>query len=316
MRGKTGILLVGFGGPRSLDEVAPMLERVMGISPPPSVVTAVQEKYVTIGGKSPVVLIAEAISRQLRTTLEESELTECIQHVQLGMCFTDPDIADGLMRLVAAGCERIIYLSMTPYDSWAAWTNPAERVCNEAAIQGISEVLIAPTFGMSDAYISGHIAQIAIALNSLSQSDRQSCGLVFAAHSLPLKDKHEDAVQYQMQLGCAGKAISTKLGLSPSQISFAYTSVGVRGGEWLEPTLDNELARLAKTEIDLAIVCPLGFATDHMEVLYDIDIAAVRKAHSLGIDIVRTPTLATTQEVSPALIAAMMNSIRNALNNG
>ena len=338
---------MGFGGPQNLEAVAPMLERVMGSPPPPSVVASVQEKYAAIGGASPVVPIAQAICKQLQTALQESELAEHVQHVQPGMCFTEPCIQDGLTKLADARCERIICLAMTPYESWAAWDGPAQRVRSEAATLGIDQVLTAPVFGLSDAYVSGHVQHIITALKKLVSSpsfDGKSCEIIFAAHSLPLEDAHETASQYQAQFEQAGKTVVAKLEHFRVQTSFAYTSVGVRGGKWLGPDLDDELVRLATEGVTSVVVCPLGFATDHMEVLYDIDIDAVEKARSLGMNFTRTPTLATipttfsdscqsapsvipafepgswrpescsaSAQINPALTNAMMNSIRKVL---
>ncbi|MCL2680271.1 MAG: ferrochelatase [Coriobacteriia bacterium] len=302
---KVGVLLVGFGGPRCLDEVAPMLARIMGDTPPPAVLAAAQKKYAAIGGASPLVPIAHNLCQQLQDALQKSTLAESVQCVQAGMCFTDPSIAEGLAALATAGCSRVIYLSLTPFESWAAWAFPAQQVRAEAARVGIDEVVVAPTFGLTDAYLSAYTQRTDAALD-------EGCQVIFVAHSLPLTGKHETADHYRAQFMQAGTKIAQHLGLPDNRFSFAYTSTSGRGGLWLAPTLTECLDQLAATGAKRALVCPLGFATDHMEVLYDIDHSAAGHAHSLGLDFLRTPTLASEQSIDPLLVAALMDCIQKA----
>ena len=321
MKVKTGILLVGFGGPRSLSEVAPMLERVMGTTPPPPLVAASQKKYELIGGKSPQVEIAENIAEELLarwqqiTEFNRIEWGEYVQHCEIGMCFTEPFLEDSVARLAETGCEQIIYLSMTAFESSVAWIQPFRRTQEAAEKVGIpkSKVVAAPVFGNSLPYMQAHMQQVATA----TECAEGGTELVFVAHSLPLDNEDEITARYEQQLieacGYIAHILETNYGLT-------YVSAGARGGQWLEPNLSGYMKDLAeklrRPPGTTVVVCPLGFATDHMEVLYDLDIAAAKDAQELGFNFVRTPTLATTGEVHPALITALVDSVFAALSEG
>ena len=318
---KTGILLVGFGGPRSLSEVAPMLERVMGTTPPPPLVAASQKKYELIGGKSPQVEIAENIAEELLarwqqiTEFNGIEWGEYVQHCEIGMCFTEPFLEDSVACLAAAGCEQIIYLSMTAFESSVAWMQPFRRTQEAAEKVGIpkSKVVAAPVFGDSLPYMQAHLQQIIAAKKHTEEWPE----LIFVAHSLPLDSEDEIALRYEQQLNEACGYISRILETSYGR---TYVSAGARGGQWLGPSLSDYMKDLAeklkRPPGTTVIVCPLGFATDHMEVLYDLDIAAAKDAQELGFNFVRTPTLATTDEIHPALITALVDSVLAALSEG
>ena len=300
----TGVLLVGFGGPRSLDEVAPMLQAVMGFNPPVPVVASAKRKYEAIGGSSPIVPIAQEISEQLEVALRAAGSEA--EYVHPGMCFTAPRIAEGLACLAGEGCERVIFLSMTPYESWAAWGLPLQMVREAAAEVGITEVLATPAFGLFEPYLSGHMTTIRRVMTDVADP-----ALVFVAHSLPLDDELEDPLKYENQLREACDSIASAVGVEHALL--AFTSVGARGGQWLGPNLSEVLNTVAAAGTKRVVVCPLGFATDHMEVLYDLDLAARAEAEALGLDFVRTPTLATAEAVNPALIEAMATSVTIAL---
>jgi len=313
---------MGFGGPRSLDEVAPMLERIMamgeGMVPPAQmerIVQTARAKYELIGGKSPNADIADAICAQLKTALKDGIAGKYIQDIEVGMMFTEPLLEDTLARLAGAGCERIIYLSITAYDSFAAWEGPYLRTVKEAAKLGITDVVRAPTFGTSSAYVQAHTDMLCRAVGQLGYTD--GVHHTFVAHSLPIDDPHEMAERYNQQLLDTIKGIDAKLaeqcGSEIEAGTLSYVSIGARGGRWLKPTLEYVMEEAVTKGAKTMIVSPLGFSTDHMEVLYDLDIDAAKQAEALGLQFVRTPTLATSEAVNPALIAALTDSLQKAL---
>ena len=305
-----------------MDEVAPMLQRVMGFTPPPAVVTAACEKYKLIGGKSPNVDIAYAIAKDLEAGLSSrgltEELGEDIQLVEVAMGFTEPFLEDSLKRLADAGCECIVYLSMTAYESWAAWEGPYQRTVEAAAELGINEVVRAPVFGLSLAYVQAHADILHKTLAWLGATGGER--IIFVAHSLPVDDSLETPERYEQQLLAAIDDVKERFKEDwteefPSS-ALAYVSMGARGGKWLGPSLNEAMRDIVASNAQTAIVCPLGFATDHMEVLYDLDIAAAKEAEALGLGFERTSTLATAESIHLALIEAMMESVQIALAEG
>lgn len=300
-----------------------MLERITGTTVPAHVVQSARDKYEQIGGASPVVGIADAICADLQRALNERNVGETdqpsIQHVLPGMCYTEPLLEDSLMRLADAGCTRIIYLSMTAYESFAAWEGPYRRTVDAAKKLGINEVIKAPVFGSSHHYIGAQMDMIQDALIKLQcdrlheESATSTDGLIFVAHSLPVDDPREMSARYEQQLFAAGSKIISNMSVPIDTSQLGYVSAGARGGQWLTPSLDDVLKRLSMWGIKAAVICPIGFATDHMEVLYDLDIAAVQEAQGLRLAIERTPTLATAEKVHPALIAALVESVEAVL---
>jgi len=307
-----------------------MLKRIMGPAVPEPVIQSARAKYEQIGGASPNVGIAQAICTDLRRALnvpkaEESDQSSgsfeqpLIQHIEAGMCFTEPFLEDSLERLVAAGCERIVYLSMTAYESWAAWEGPYQRTVEAAKKLGITKVIKAPVFGINRHYVQTQTDLIEGALiklqcdKLLEESVASKDGLIFVAHSLPVDDLLEMSARYEQQLLAAGSKIISSLSVPIETSILSYVSVGARGGTWLKPSLKDVLKRMSIWGIRSVAVCPLGFATDHMEVLYDLDIVAAQEAQELDLNFVRTSTLATAEKVNPALIAALVDSVQAAL---
>jgi ferrochelatase len=279
------------------------------------IVQSARAKYELIGGRSPIVDIAHNICSGLQDALDQIDGGEGVHHVQAGMMFSEPFLEAGLKRLADLGCERIIFLSMTAYESWAAWEGPYQRVCVAAENLGIKEVLRAPVFGGDDAYLQAHADLLAKALRDCEEL--RDTSLSYVAHSLPLEDLHEMADSYRGQLEkashCVDRTVKDLLGRELPASALSYVSLGARGGDWLRPSLKEHMQSLASSGTKTILVCPLGFATDHMEVLYDLDIAAAKEAKGLGLRFVRTQTLATEEALHPALIEALIVSVQAAV---
>jgi ferrochelatase len=300
-----------------------MLERVMGITPPPPVLASAKAKYQRIGGKSPLVDIAQNICDELLIRWKQASKNsgtyggEYVQHCEVGMCYTEPYLEDSLARLAQSGCEQVVYLSMTPFESFVAWSQPYQRTLKAASELGISKVIAAPVFGSNPSYKQAHTELLSAAMESAKSTSLDRAELVFVAHSLPVGGEHEISSRYEQQLLEACGSIASSL---ESNYGLTYVSAGARGGQWLGPSLLDYLKdlveKLNRTSGTAVIVCPLGFATDHMEVLYDLDIAAADAAQQLGLNFVRTPTLATIDAVHPALIASLVDSVLFCLTEG
>jgi len=298
-----------------------MLQRVMGSSLPAAqmekVVSSARAKYELIGGKSPSVEIAETICVALKAALDKAGEKICA--IEVGMGFSEPFIEDAIERLADTGCKRIIYFSLTAFESWVAWEGPYQHSKEVALKQGISEVVKAPVFGPSSAYLNAHADNIRKAYFDLVQhayqddASVQEVNLAFVAHSLPIDDDQEMSARYEQQLLAAASLLITGMPMPFESGTLCYVSAGARGGKWLEPSLDTIFSKLALRGADTLIVCPLGFATDHMEVLYDLDIAAVKKAKDQDITLIRTPTLATLESINPGLIESFVASVQSAL---
>ena len=313
---KTGVVLVGFGGPRNLDEVEPMMSAVFGGRPvPPPVLASALKKYGLIGGASPLVAIATEITGKLLAAGQRGELE--IAAALPGMQFSAPPLADSVARLREQGCRRLLYLSLTPFHSTSAYFAPLEQA-REAALAAGCEFCAAQPIGLTAPYVAATATRLQAAL-----AGADAPLVVFVAHSLPL-DGSEDTGLYDGELrGAAQQVIATvteassEAGESRAEDAAesmekaaeealpwvcAYTSQGARGAAWLEPkaqaALDEARAQGART----LVVCPLGFATDHMEVLYDLDINLKAAAEDAGLSYRRSQTLGAADDALEAYL--------------
>lgn len=300
---KTGVVLIGFGGPDCLDSVGPFMCNLMGREPSEDLVARVRRRYLTIGGKSPLLDIATDMASAL-----ESDLADMGHDVpvRVGMRYWHPFIDEAFDDLVAAGCSRVIAVSLSPFESKVAHGAYREAIAEVA--ERHPELLIeeAPLLSTMDAYADFYAMSTASALNDLENNE--GAIVAFSAHSLPLDDLEDDD-PYVEGLKMLASAIAERLGLAPgiadagehmfSQFRafgadrlprgwfLVYQSKGQRPGAWLGPEIDDLIAALAETRATAIVTVPLGFATDHMETLYDLDVVAAGQALDAGLEFMR-----------------------------
>ncbi len=300
---KTGVMLLGFGGPDSLDAVGPFMCNLMGAEPSEELVARVCRRYLTIGGKSPLLEIATAMAAKLEDFLGEAgdEVP-----VRVGMRYWDPYIEDTMDDLVAAGCERIITVSLSPFESKVA--HGAYREALEVALEshpGI-EVVEAPLISTLPQFVDFFVTSAAVALEELD--DNKAAILAFTAHSLPQSDLVDDD-PYVKGLSTVAQDIALKLGLEPGLPGagkpllpelqafgstlpprawfLVYQSKGQRPGMWLGPQIEDLIDAAAQAQASAVVVVPIGFATDHMETRYDLDVVAAERSLDAGMEFVR-----------------------------
>jgi len=300
---KTGAVLVGFGGPRNLDDVEPMFSRIFGGAPvPPPVLRAGLQKYELLGGSSPLPRIAAEIASKLKIAAGHGELA--LDAVEPGFQFSEPLVADAVDLVTGAGCQRLLYLSLTPFHSNSAYFAPLEQVRVAARAQG-AEVVAAEPIGLTPEYVAATATRLQAALKGAIEPL-----VVFTAHSLPL-DGSEDTKRYDDELQATAEQV---MQLLPEEERgfwfFGYTSRGARGASWLEPEVSEAIPCAQKLDSKTLVVCPLGFATDHMEVLYDLDIKLRGEVEEAGLSYRRAETLGSADDA----LAAYIHVAKEALN--
>jgi ferrochelatase len=300
---RTGVLLLGFGGPDSMESVEPFMCNLMGRVPSPELVDRICGNYERIGGKSPLADIAEDIAIDLQTQLAERG---CDVPVRVGMRYWHPYIADALAELKEAGCDRVVTVSLSPFESKVA--SGAYREAIEECIGELGELdlIEAPLVSELPAFTDFLAEATKAALNGLANP--AGALVVFSAHSLPESDLVADD-PYVAGLKRVANGIAHRLGwaegadgagepLLPGFSAFGsvdgaqpwlmvYQSKGARPGAWLEPGLDGLMEALPETAVSALVVCPIGFMTDHMETLFDLDILAASAAEEAGVTFVR-----------------------------
>ncbi len=301
----SGVLLTGFGGPDSLESVGPFMCNLMGTQPSDELVERVCRRYLAIGGSSPLVEIAAEIASDLESALAEKghEVP-----VAVGMRYWDPYIGDALMHLKDKGCDRIVTVSLSPFESKVAHGAYREAITEAAERIGGLEIVEAPLVSTLKGFVDFFAGATAASLTEIEPSE--GAIIVFTAHSLPESDLREDD-PYVAGLEQTADSVAAKLGLDPGEHGpkatvlpgfsafgsvatprawfLVYQSKGNRPGAWLGPDLDELIAATEDTQVKALVVCPIGFMTDHMETLYDLDIVAADKVLQSGLEFVRAP---------------------------
>lgn len=322
---KSGVILLGFGGPDSLDAVEPFMCNLMGRQPSEELVERVCRRYLTIGGKSPLLDIALEMAQGLAEHLSAGGVDV---PVRVGMRYWAPFIDEAVEDLVAQGCTRIVTLSLSPFESKVA--HGAYREALAAALERYPDVELveAPLISSLDHYVEFFAMSAAAALEDLDVNE--GALIAFTAHSLPEADLVDDDPYVSGLQGIAQK-VAARLGLEPGvpdagEQTFAdfrafgcaipprawflvYQSKGQRPGGWLGPQIEDLIDAAADTQASAIIVVPIGFATDHMETRYDLDVVAADRALLADLEFVR----AAVPNADDAFLRAVAESVKHLL---
>lgn len=268
-----GVLLVGFGGPESLDEVPAFVESVLGRKPPDHVISSAVDRYRTIGGRSPLptttrrqaALVAEELSRRGRKA-----------DVHVGMLHARPTIDEAAARIVADGVKDLTVISLAPYRCEVS--TDAYEAAVEKALDGRGPRLrFAPDWNLEPGYMKALADMLAKALENAPLDTP----VIFTAHSLPER-MIKQGDPYVDQLTATAGMVAERLGLSEWHL--AYQSVSAAAREpWLGPSVQQVMERLAGDGATSVLVDPIGFISDHVETLYDNDIEHHARAKALGL---------------------------------
>lgn len=298
---KAGILITGFGGPDCLEAVGPFMCNLMGREPTSEMVARVRARYEAIGGSSPLVRIARDLAEAVRQELAERG---CDLPVEVGMRYWDPSVRDAVARLVAGGVARIVLVTLSPFETQVTHGEYRAALDEALAEHPAVTTVEAPLLSELPAFVTLHAEAAAAALREV---DAPGATVLFSAHSLPLADVAADD-RYVRGLEAAADAVAAILGMSagaaetealPGIVAYGnaagerrwlltFQSKGVRGGQWLAPDTDDAVAAAGTSGCGGVVVVPLGFATDHMETLYDLDVVAAAHAAELGIAYARS----------------------------
>lgn len=306
---KTAVLLMAHGAPESLDEVSPYLRNIMGRNPSDEVIQQIKERYRLAGGKSPLLEITQQQATALEKCLNQSGENF---KVYIGMRHWHPFIHETVQQIAADRPERLVALSLAPHYS---------RLSVGAYLQTLTEALTAAnldipvhqvkSWHIEPALISAFKEHIQNALLQYNDAMRHSLCLLFTAHSLP-ESVLEEGDPYPDEVHATVSAIVDQLDLKTPVIPwfFAYQSQGLRQGKWLGPSVEKTLGNLGETGCSHLLLAPIGFVSDHIEILYDVDIHFKGLAASQGITLKRIASLNT----APLFIEALARVVHSHLN--
>lgn len=271
---KTAVLLVGFGGPESLDEVPRFVESVLGRTPPEHVVTGAAGRYRAIGGKSPLPATTRHQAELVQTELGRRGRQ---MKVHVGMLHARPTIAQSAESILADEVDDLVVISLAPYRCEVS-TDAYEAAVVAAFGGGGPRLRFAQDWNLH----LGYVGALADMLGKALAEAPEHVPVVFAAHSLPVR-MIDQGDPYVDQLGDTAAAVAAELGLNDWEL--AYQSVSAAAREpWLGPSVDEVMARRAGSGDRAVLVDPIGFLADHVETLYDNDIEHRAQADRLGIE--------------------------------
>ncbi|MFQ5900361.1 MAG: ferrochelatase [Thermodesulfobacteriota bacterium] len=294
------VLLLAFGGPDSLKEVEPFLNNVLktsGRNPTQAQLQKVIEKYRLIGGRSPLLDITLEQAGAL-----EKQLKEKGGKVYVGMRQWSPFINETLKAIKEDGIDQIVAVIMAPHSSKASTGAYIKEV--DKALSGFdsgTEVSFVDSWHDHPLFLDALTEKIEEGFNLFPGVQREDIHVIFSAHSLPLRVLKGDA--YLEQLNATIQGLLKIIG--PVKWQLAFQSKGGGPGEWLGPDVDTALKQAADIGEKKVLLVPIGFVSDHLETLYDIDVLYKKKAEEMGISFRRSPSL----NASPKFISALAGII-------
>lgn len=281
---KQAVLLLAHGAPERLEDIAEYLNSLRGGRPTPSrIVEEVRQRYAEIGGGSPLLARTREQARALQARLEVP--------VYFGMCNWHPFIQETMARIQADGVERIVAICLAPQYSKASVGLYFRRVQEAKQELGAgAEIVWAKSYRANPLLIQAFHER----LKPLLPAEK----VLFTAHSLPQRVL-ERADPYDTEAKATAAAVAARASLAAWD--FAYQSQGFSEGEWLGPTVESWLDRYAAEGARDVVLAPIGFVSDHVEILYNVDILFRGYARDRNIRLRRPESL----NDSAAFIAAL-----------
>jgi ferrochelatase len=298
----TAVLLLAFGGPRSLDEVAPFLERLMGKKPTAAQLAGLRQRYQAIGGASPLL---ETI--MLQATALQRALTERGKPLMVfaAMRYSPPLIAETLEEIRKRGVSRIIPISLSPYHSSFTTEGYYAEVKRIISLWNDGmELVEVDNWHAHPVLCAAWAAKITEALETMGER-KDAIPVIFTAHSLPIDVVANSSYVKQLEETIAGITAH----LAGVSWHLAFQSRGRGAEQWLGPEPTAILEGILVEGRRQALICPIGFISDHLETLYDLDIVLKAWANKRGIEINRVPCL----NDAPALIEIFVQLVERAL---
>ena len=295
-----GVVLMTYGSAQTGDEVPDYLASVRhGRPAPDELVVEFRRRYELIGF-SPLVRITQAQGQALQELLD-SRAGRGAYRVEVGMLHSQPTIEAAVQRLAAARVDQLIGVVLSPQWSpiiMGGYTRAFEAAA-AAHMPGVRHRLAGPWHDLP-AFVDALSARVTEALARFSPQQRATLAIMLTAHSLPESVVQREPV-YLEQIMTTVEAVAAAAGLRAGEWEFAYQSAGHSPEPWLTPDLKDLLpghAAAGKTDV---LVVPVQFLADHLEILFDIDVAAREEAESAGLRFHRIELMNT----SPAFIEAL-----------
>ena len=295
----TGVLLMTYGTPSNAEEMPAYLRSIRGgRDASPELLAEFLRRYELVGW-SPLIRITREQGAALQAWLDERDGPGS-HVVEVGMLHSAPTIREAVERLAGAGVDRIIGVVLSPQYSSIIMGRYNRTIEEAAAAVGLDgKVTVAGAWHLLPEFIESLTERTSEALARMPDGGRE-VPVLMTAHSLPkpVVDREPD---YVVQLTDTAEAIAKRAGLAPERWRFAYQSAGHTAEEWLRPDVKELLPGLREDGHEAVLVVPVQFLADHLEILYDLDVAAAEEAEEAGVEF-RRIELPNTQ---PGFIRAL-----------
>jgi len=286
--GYDAILVLGFGGPEQPDDVMPFLENVVrGRNVPRERLLEVAEHYQHLGGKSPINDQCRALIAALRGELSAHGIE---LPIYWGNRNWQPLLADVLRTMRDDGIRRAAVYVTSAFSSYSGCRQYREDLeqARAALGEGAPELDKLRVFYNHPGFVDAVTDRVRAALSTLGEPQRARARLVFTAHSIPLT--MAAGCDYVAQLREIAGVVAGRFTQGEFDLVFQSRS-GPPQVPWLEPDIGEHVRALAARGVRELVVVPLGFVSDHMEVVWDLDHEAKDSAEQLGVTLVRAGTV-------------------------
>lgn len=286
------ILLVSFGGPEGRDDVLPFLENVTrGRNIPRERLLEVAEHYYHFDGVSPINQQCRELISALRKELDDHGIE---LPIYWGNRNWHPLLPETLQEMKSAGVRKALAFVTASYSSWSSCRQYRENIAEAQAVvgEGAPEVDKIRVFYNHPDFIAANAELLRKSLQQIPKERQQKTRLAFTAHSIP--NSMSDNCDYVRQLSESCRLVADAVGVPADRWQLVYQSRSGRPQDpWLEPDICDHLTGLHQSGVEDVIVVPIGFLSDHMEVLFDLDHEALDVCKSLGMNMVRSGTVGT-----------------------
>lgn len=302
------VLLLSFGGPEQPEDVMPFLRNVTrGRNVPDERLAVVAEQYELFGGRSPINDQCRLLLGALTDELAANNIT---LPIYWGNRNWEPYVGPTVTKMTDDGIERALVFATSAFGSFSGcrqYRQDLQRAKDEAGANA-PQLQKLRLFYNHPGFIEPLAANLSAALDGPAGLD-PSNRCVFSAHSIP--ESMAAACSYAAQLTEAAELVMAAAGRADEPFDLVYQSrSGPPSMPWLEPDINDHLGALSRNGVTSATVIPLGFISDHMEVMFDLDTQAAKTASDLGMLFTRVPTVG----IAPRFITMIRELIEEQLN--
>lgn len=306
-RSYDAVLYLSFGGPEGPEDVIPFLANVTrGRGVPEERLAQVADHYLAFGGVSPINRQNRAAIAALEEALETAGLD---LPVYWGNRNWKPYVTEAVQRMADDGVRRAICFVSSAFSSYSGCRQYREDLAAaHAEVAGAPAVDKLRVFFNHPGFVEPVIEKLTAALGELPQERRGDAHVAFTAHSIPTGMAESSSYVAQLRETC--RLVSESTGDHPWELVYQSRS-GPPLAPWLEPDVSDHLEKLAADGVSDVVVVPVGFVSDHLEILFDLDVEAAGAAAAAGLNMIRAGTVGA----HPSYIAMIVDLIRERMSD-